>query len=662
MYAHLGFYLLFLCCLISGYGVFASAGAALLRHRRLYRSSRLAATSVFFLALFAAALLLYMFYQRDYSVAYIFKNSSNDLPAIYTLTAFWSSLEGSHFLWTLFMSLFCVIAHWTTHKDNEHIMPYVSLSLQAILCWMFFLAITKSDPFLQMLPAPSNGQGMNTLLQNPYMAIHPPTLFIGYTALAIPFAYSAAALFFGDITEGWLRTVRRWTLFAFCALTAGIILGGRWAYMELGWAGYWAWDPVENSSFIPWLFCTALMHSLLVQERLGQLKRLTLLLAFFGFFFSFFGTFITRSGVISSVHSFAESDIGTYYLIFLSSLFASFIGLYALRAPSVLPADTGKAWGVSKESALVITQFLLITFAAIVCIGTLFPIVSEALTGQRVSIQAPYYNAFAPWLGLGFIIAIAVGNLMRFQSDKIVGGSKVFLKAAIFAVPFALLFGYLGEVHKTTKMFNLGAQAVGIYLCFWCIGCLSYSAYERLKDLRFEWRLYFKKNLAFTGAYIAHVGFIIGILGFLGNYRGTQSTVTMKVGDTHKFGHFEFVLDKIHVKEEHNATIFAANFTAIKDGKERGNIEVGRAKYPTKPELMHEVGIRSFFWQDLYVVMSDFDKTSFNSGTFEIYINPTVRVVWIATFIVVLGGLLAMFDQLRGMRSMDAIMARWKLS
>ena len=244
MLADLGFYLLLLCLLCTSYGLIAAVLAAWWRHRRLYRSSRLALTTTCVMAASAAALLWYSFFQRDYSIAYIFKTSSNDLPQIYTLSAFWSSLEGSHFLWTLLLSIYSTIALWTYSRDNEHIMPYVAASLQAVLAWMFYLLISHSDPFVRVFPPHDNGQGMNALLQNPYMAIHPPTLFTGYTALAIPAAYSVAALLYGDITEGWLKTTRRWALFAWSALTAGIILGGHWAYAELGWSGYWAWDPV----------------------------------------------------------------------------------------------------------------------------------------------------------------------------------------------------------------------------------------------------------------------------------------------------------------------------------------------------------------------------------------------------------------------------------
>ncbi len=657
MFADLGFFLLLMSGIATVYGTVAGVLAALNRHLRMYRSARSAATAAMVMTILASAILWLHFFQRDYSVAYVYKNSSNDLPSVYTLTAFWSSLEGSHLLWTLLLSIFTGIALWTRAKDNEHIMPYVASSLMAVLSWMYYLLLTHSDPFVRMLPAHENGQGMNALLQNPYMAIHPPTLFIGYTALAIPAAYSVAALAFGDITEGWLKTVRRWSLFAWCALTAGIMLGGHWAYTELGWSGYWAWDPVENSSLIPWLFCTSLLHSLVVQDKLGHLKRLTLILAFLGFFFSFFGTFITRSGVISSVHSFAESPIGPNYLLFLAVMLIVVTILYAFRAPQLLPPDADKVWGVSKESLLVVTQFLLLTFAAIVCVGTLYPIVSEAITGERTTVQAPYFNTFAPWIGLALVVAIALGNVMRYQTDKFPGGWARLLLLSLFAVIPAGALMYGGDVFKTQKPFALGAQVVGIYLTAWSFLCLTVDLWQRLQDLRFNMGLFFQRNLAYFGGYLAHIGLLVGIIGFLGNYRGLHKVVTLKEGDSTEFYGYNLSFNGLEVGEAHNATLFSAPIKVSRLGADLGEIRPTRSKYPTSSQLHHEVGIRSTFWHDLYMTLSDFDRATGKEATFEISVNPTVRFVWIATFIMVIGGAIATFDRYRGQKSRDTIRA-----
>lgn len=657
MLANVGFFLLFLCCLSSVYGFLAALGAGRLRHRRLYLSAKFALTANCVMALIAALLLVIAFFSHDYSLFYVMKNSSNDLPSWFLFSAFWSSLEGSHFLWTLLLTVLATIAVWTHAPDNEHIMPHVTASLMAVLAWMFYLLISHSDPFVQMLPAPPDGRGMNELLQNPYMMIHPPMLFLGYTALAIPFAYAMSALAYGDITQGWLKSVRRWTLFSWVFLTAAITLGGRWAYVELGWAGYWAWDPVENSSFLPWLLSTALLHSLIVQEKLGHLKRLSLVLAVAAFFMSFFGTFITRSGVITSVHSFAESNIGPNYLFYLAILATVALAFYAVRAPSILPAETEKVWGISKESALIVTQFLLLSFAAIVFIGTIFPIVSEAISGQRISIQAPYFNAFAPYIGVAMMLAIAFGNLMRYQTSKMPGAKKIIFGSIVFAIPLTIAFAYFGDIGRTKSMRALASQYVGFYLAAWAFGCLLGDLWLRFKDLRFNWTLFFKRNLAYFGAFIAHVGFLFIIVGFLGNYRGLEHKVTLTPGEETTLYQFTFKMDdKVQVTREHNATIFGPHLTVSRGGKPVGTVRPAQAQYPTKPgQPFNEIGVLSSFWNDVYVVLADFDQTTLDRATLNIHVNPTVRIVWIAVAIMCVGGVICLADRLRGNRSRDVI-------
>lgn len=663
MIANLGFYLLFMCCLLSIYGTAAAIGAGVWRHRRLYLSAKMAATTTCVLVLVAAGLLWFSFFERDFSLFYVFKNSSSDLPWFYTISAFWSSLEGSHFLWTILITIFATTALWTHAKDNEHIMPHVTAAISAVMAWMYYLLITHSDPFVLSLPAAPEGRGMNELLQNPYMMIHPPLLFTGYTGLSVPFAYSLAALAYGDVTQGWLKTVRRWTLFSWIALTAAITLGGRWAYVELGWAGYWAWDPVENSSFLPWLLATASLHSLLIQEKLGHLKRMTLVLTIIAFFLSFFGTFITRSGVITSVHSFAESNIGPNYLMYLAGIATVSMLLYAWRAPRILPSEVEKVWGISKESALIVTLFLLLSFASIVFIGTVFPIVTEALSGQRISVQGPYFNAFAPYIGLLMIVAIAFGNLMRYQSPKIPYGRPIMFWSVVFAVPATFVLAYLGDLGRTPKFAHLIAQYVGLFFCSWAFACLCGDFWVKLKDLRFNWKLMGSRNLAYCGAFVAHVGIIVAIVGFLGNYRGLERKVTLKVGEKAELYHFQFEFrNGVTTFQEHNVTHFVAPVFVTMGDKEVGYVEPSLSRYPTKPnQTFNEVGVKSGWWNDIYIVLADFDQQNHNVATFNIHINPTVRFVWLAIVLMCIGGIMALFDKHRGNKSRDAIAGEWEL-
>lgn len=649
MPADYGFFLLLLCFISSIYGTAAAWGAGWFRSRRLYYSAKVAAISSGLLAWVAAVLLWAMLFARDYSDAYIFKNSSNDLPLFYTFTAFWSALEGSHFLWALLLASFSAVAHVVSARDNEHLMPYVSTALQAIAAWMFFLAVTASNPFGLQFPFAANGLGMNVLLQNPYMAFHPPSLFIGYTALAIPFAYAVAALCYGDITQGWIKTVRRWALFAWSFLTLGIFLGGRWAYVVLGWSGYWAWDPVENSSLVPWLFATALLHSLLVQERLGQLKRWSLINAFLAFFFSFFGTFITRSGIIGSVHAFAQSAVGSYYLGFLAVLVGVALVIYHLRSPSILPGEKAKVWGFTKESFLLLAQFLLLTFAAIIFIGTVYPIVSEAVTGVRFNIQAPYFNSFAPYLGLSFILALTIGNMLRYRSGALEGGWTLLLGAVVGALPLFGLLMWWGEIWRSTG-FALWMQAIGTYLCAWSLLWMSMGQWRKLRAYPAGVVAYCRSHLRSLGAFIAHLGVVIAIFGFLGNYRGLDATVSLKKGEKTELFGFELESQGMQLGQRDNVELFKAPFIVRRNNQEIGVIAPARTKYPTHQELLHEVGLLSSLWHDLYLVLADFDLQGSEVVTVQIHVNPTVRIVWLSAFFMVGGGLVSLAGTFVGRR------------
>lgn len=642
-----GFFLLFLCCLASVYGAIASLLAAKLKHRRLFRSAQMASATAMVLCIGASVILWILLFSRDYSVGYVYRNSSADLPLRYTFSAFWCALEGSHLLWTLLLSIFSGIAHFTYSRDNEHMMPYVSLTLQSVLAWMFYLTISTSDPFAPMMPAPEEGLGMNALLQNGYMIIHPPILFTGYTSCTLPFAYAIGALCYGEVTAGWLKTVRQWSLVAWTALTVGVILGGRWAYVELGWAGYWAWDPVENSSLMPWLFITALLHSLLVQDKIGHLKRLSIVLAILAFFFSFFGTFITRSGVISSVHSFAQSSVGPNYLAFLCTLLGASVLLYAWRAPSILPTNTEKIWGVSRESALVVTQFLLGIFAIIVFIGTMYPILSEVITGSKFNVQAPYFNTFAPYIGFGFIVAIVFGNILRYQAQKFTG-SRIVLHSAIGALIPTGLFCWYGNIFAS-RGYAFAVQVVGVALVFWGLIALTIELVAFVRQTRAgAWQL-LSRHSAYFGAYIAHLGVLIAILGFLGNYRGMDKTQTVKPGDSIELYGYKFTFHGLKFDKVENTEMISAPLTMTRDGRDEGMIHPARSKYPTKEELFNEIGLVSSFWHDIYAVLADFQPDAKDQqATIQMHINPTVRFVWFAAVLFLVGGLLCLADRFRG--------------
>ncbi len=380
---------------------------------------------------------------------------------------------------------------------------------------------------------------------------------------------------------------------------------------------------------------------------------------------TFFGTFLTRSGVVSSVHSFAESPIGPNYLAYLAALMLISITIYGIRAPSILPSESEKSWGVSRESALIVTQFLLISFAAIVLIGTLFPIVSEWLTKQRITVQAPYFNMFAPWVGLGVIFGVAIGNLLRYGSNAMPNGKKIVFSSIVFAIPCTIILVYFGDVMSTVKMKNLIAQLVGLYLTTWAIGCLIGDLYYRLDTLKWNFKLFITRSAGYFGGWIAHLGILIAIIGFLGNYRGMEHRETVKAGQSFEYyGYkFEFKDSGIEARTKLNATAYTAPVNLSRDGTFIMEMDPAQAVYPTKPDqTFNEIAITGNIWHDVYLVLVDFDKTDGKRATFQLNINPTVRFVWFAIVIICIGGLIALTDKYRGNKSRDVIGGEWETS
>ena len=377
----------------------------------------------------------------------------------------------------------------------------------------------------------------------------------------------------------------------------------------------------------------------------------------------FWGTFITRSGVISSGHSFALSPIGPAYLYFLAAVLLVTSIIFAFRAFLILPSEVDKAWGISKESDLMITQFLAISFITIIFIGTMFPIVSEAMTGQKITIQAPYFNAFSPIIGFATVVVMAVGNMMRFQSPKIPNGKKMIGTALVLAIPMTIGFYFLGDLAKTQKTSQLFMQLLGGYLLAWCFLCLLMDYFQKQKVFRGKWTLFLKRNLGYHGALVAHIGFLIAILGFLGNYRGMRTEFVMNPGDSKDLYGYQLKYSKegIQRKKVQNAMITYVSMDLERSGKLVGTIEPGRSLYPTKNEYLHEVDFYGNFWHDIYISLAGFDPQENNEVTLQIYVNPTVRLVWYSIVIMCIGGSLSLFDRRRGQRSRDVIAAGWEV-
>lgn len=639
----LGYFSLVLALCLSVYGTGMGLLSLARPQRGVVFSGRNALVGVNVCVLFAAAVLWISLITHDFSVSYVFRNSAADMPPVYLLTAFWSSLEGSHLLWTSIMSVVVTISLLTIRRQNETLLPGLLTAYGFCLTFMTLLLVWASAPLTRLFPLQEGGQGMNALLQNPYMAAHPPSLFTGYCSLIVPFGYSVAALLRGAFTPDWLVSVRRWTLAGWAVLSVGIFLGGKWAYVELGWAGYWAWDPVENSSFMPWLASTALLHTLLILDKTNRLPRLAVSLAAIGFILTFLGTFITRSGVISSVHSFAESNIGPAYLIYIVLWTLIMILLVSLRGHLLQGAAQAQTWTVSKESTLLFTNFFLLFLLALVCIGTLLPLIVEAVRGVKISIQQPFFNAFAPWIGFGLVAILGIGNLMRWRNGKIEDPVAGLLFPAVWAL-------VLTAVLASRKQLDI-RSTIGFAVILWTAFVMVMDLYFKLKGMRWNARALLKFNRPYLGSWIAHLGFLVAIAGFLGGYRGIQAEAQLSQGQSTQFYGYNLTFKKMEYEQEYNVTYAKA---VIEATDSRGNVNQvlpTRSKYTNKEEWLNEIGIHSTFWHDLYLVLAFFDPKS-NQISLKMHINPTVKFVWTSLVIMVFGALVGLSHRIKR-RSLD---------
>jgi cytochrome c-type biogenesis protein CcmF len=586
----------------------------------------------------ASAVLIAGLVTHDFSIQYVFRNSSVDMPPMYLFTAFWSALEGSHTLWTLILTSVASVALLTVRSANHSLLPGLVTAFGVSHSFMLLLCVWASGPLGRHFPPGQFGNGMNALLQNPYMAAHPPSLFLGYCLLSVPFAYGIAVLLRGGFSSEWLITFRRWCMAAWIALSVGIFLGGKWAYVELGWSGYWAWDPVENSSFMPWLAVSAAIHSLLILDKTGRLPRLTVFLGCFGFILTFMGTFITRSGVISSVHSFAESNIGPAYLIYICLLLFFTLILLFGRGEQLQGAARANVWSWSKESGLLFTIFFLLFLLALIMIGTLLPIIVEAIRGVKISIQQPFFNAFAPWIAVALVSLLGIGNLVKWRSGK--------MEDPLVSIGFSAIWSFLITLALWHKKDLDIRSTIGFFLILWTSGTLLVDLVQRLNKLRFNGKVFWKYNRPYIGSLIAHLGFLTAIGGFLGGYRGLEVQTNLNLHQSVDFFGYQFKNQGLTFDQAYNYQLVKAKVEATDQKQNKILIEPIRSKYTNKEDWLNEIGIASFFWFDIYIVLASFDFKSQHIAL-NIHINPTVKLVWTSLVVMVIGGLIGLSHRIR---------------
>ena len=609
----------------------------------------------------ASAGLLTALVTHDFSFRYVASYTSANLPTVYTVAAFWGGQSGSLLFWALVLSTFAAIALVSNRRTNRELMPWVTGTLGVVL--VFFLAVTVfgSNPYERLDWIPPDGRGMNPQLQNPGMAIHPPNLYLGYVATAVPFAFAIAALISRRLDAEWLGAVRRWALTSWFFLTVGITLGMWWAYVELGWGGYWAWDPVENASLLPWLTGTAFLHSIMVQEKRGMLRKWNVTLVVATFLLSILGTFLTRSGVVSSVHSFAQSPVGMWFAGFLAVSLVASVVLVSVRLKD-LEARAELESMVSREAAFLYNNLLLVGIAFSVLWGTLFPILSEAVTGSKITVGPPFFNAVNIPLGLLLFALTGIGPLIAWRRASAANLQRQFaapaaagvgVGAALFAVgmrdPYALVaYTIAGFVTGTiTQEFWKGTRA----------RMRMYAESAWSATLRLVLR-----NRRRYGGYIVHAGMTLVFAAFAGLAFRKEFDVTLKPGETFTakdpYGHtWTFTSGGLSRFDVLNRQVVALSLTTTRDGKPERLITTERRQHvdsrgnPTF-EPSTEVGILEGAKQDVYVVLAGVSPGE--QAEVRITFNPLVMWVWFGGMIMALGGLVVMWPKATARRGAEA--------
>lgn len=638
--AEIGYVTLLLALAAAVYGVVAALIGARRRYPELVLSARHAVIAVTGLVTVAVAVLEYAFLKNDFTLEYVASNSSRAQPLFYKVTALWGGQEGSLLFWTWILALFSlgvVVRKW---HQNRELMPYVIATLMSIATFFLLLITVIVNPFARLNFMPVDGNGLNPLLRHPGMTFHPPMLYLGFVGMSVPFAFAIAALVARRTNDAWIRATRRWTLAAWGFLSVGLLLGGWWAYETLGWGGYWAWDPVENSALMPWLAGTAFLHSVMIQEKRGMLKIWNMILVVLTFNLTILGTFLTRSGVISSVHSFTQSNLGPFFLGFIALLFVGSAALIYDRL-DVLKSDTELDSLLSREAGFVTNNLLFMGALFAVFWGTIFPMLSEIVTGDKITVGPPYFNKVAIPILWGIVLLMGVGPLLawRRSSPKKLGSYILwpFVFTAI-SIVVMVVFG----IREPVAIVGFGTCAfVGI------ITIMEYVRGVRARrrtagDSWFEaLPTLIARNRRRYGGYLVHIGVILLSIGVIGSsvYK-VEVRKSVRQGESFTAGDYTFTFNGMRQERNQDRDTLIADVTVSKDGQVVGTLDPHRHFYFSSQQPATIPSIQSTVSRDVYISFSAFDPQS-GLGTFQAFINPLVVWVWIGGVVFIAGTLLA---------------------
>jgi len=606
----------------------------------LVRSAQNATILTFFLVALASAILIHALIISDFSIIYVWEHSSTDMPLMYKFSSFWGGMNGSLLFWILVQSFFAMIVAYRYQYSNREIIPYVIATFNAIIAFLLLLLIGWSNPLEMQAVIPEEGRGLNPLLQNPAMAIHPPSLYLGFIGFSVPFAFAMGGLIRGKMDNEWVVTTRRWTLMAWYFLSSGLILGGQWAYEELGWGGFWAWDPVENAALMPWLTGTAFLHSVMIQEKRNMLKIWNVVLIILTYGLTILGTFLTRSGVINSVHSFTQSEIGPVFLLYLALIMIIGFALLFKRI-QMLESEYKIESVLCRENVFLAQNVLLVGIAFTVLLGTTFPLLSEAVRGARLSIQAPFFNTITAPMGYALLLLMGVGMVISWRKSSWEGLQGNFQNPVILATAGTIFLSWL--------LYEKNLQW-GVYVTFWAaifvtsIFLFELAKTSYIKSLQSETNFLmgvfyaFSSNRRRYGGFLIHFGAVLMFLGFAGTFFSLERDVTLEPGSSRQIGDYRLEFQNVGEFQLGNARHRAAIIEVFdNEGNLLEVMKPAKSFYPTQPQPLTEVAILRSFMEDLYLIFSSENGDEKGSVTIRVYINPLIGWAWMALPVFTLG-------------------------
>jgi len=625
------------------YAIIGSVTGKLKRNPFLIVSGERAVYGVWFLVTLASTILVSALLTGDFRFSYVAENSNRAMPAIYKLTAWWGGQAGSLLLWSWLLSTYAAVVIFTNRRKHRDFMPYVVAVLSTVQAFFLILNTFVVSPFQMLavnkdITAVPDGNGLNPLLQYPAMAIHPPMLYLGYVGFAVPFAFAIGSLITRQPGDGWIHTTRRWTMVTWLFQSCGIVLGAGWAYHVLGWGGYWGWDPVENASLLPWLGGTAFLHSVMMQEKKGMMKVWNMVLVSATFFLCIFGTFLTRSGVVSSVHAFASGPIGKYFVAFLAAGIAATIYLILDRL-DYLKSEAQLESVVSRESSFLFNNLVLLASCFAVLWGTLFPIISEAVSGEKISLDKGWFNQLMIPIGLFLLILTGVGPLFAWRRTSTESLRRNFAWPGIASV---VLVGALiaAGVRDFYALISFG-------FCLFVAVTIIIEFFKGAKQIAAKNQFNFAhavvelthRNTRRYGGYVVHMGIVLMFVGFTGAAFNQNRIDEMKPGDSVRLGAYQLTVKAINEGENENYLWQKASVAVNKNGKFLGVLEPESRVYKASRQPTHEVAVRPRLNEDLYL---NFANMNGDRAVIQSYIFPLVSWIWIGALTLIFGTLVAL--------------------